>query len=325
MGIETTILEKFSVKTFLHNVQNESITHVYAVPPIVLYLASDPAMTREQLSSLRMVTSAAASLAPDLIRTVYDRLKVPVRQGFGLTESTGVSHVQVCMLHQNHLIVPQLNLFQQRWDRWGQAIGSTGPPFPHIEVKFIDEQGTPVSKGESELCMRGPTIFRGYHNNDEATARSITPDGWFKTGDIGLQDEDGNLFITDRLKDLIKYKGFQISPAEIESVLHGHPLVHDVAVIGLADQKIASEIPVAYVVIEETRKPTEQVAEELVAYVSGKLAPHKRLRGGIIPISEIPKSASGKIQKRVLRTRAEGVDQGKAIGATVYDDRSSKL
>lgn len=204
-------------------------------------------------------------------------------------------------------------------------MGSSGPPYPQIETKFIDEQGNPISKGQGELCLRGPTIFPGYHNNAEATAYSITPDGWFKTGDIGFQDEEGNLFITDRLKDLIKSKGFQIPPAEIESVLHEHPLVRDVAVIGLVVQKIASEIPVGYVVLEKTDKPTKQVAEELVAYVDGKLAPHKKLRGGIIPIGEIPKSASGKILKRILKTRAEGVDQGKAIGATIYEDRSSKL
>lgn len=190
---------------------------------------------------------------------------------------------------------------------------------------FIDEQGNQVSKGEGELCLRGPTIFPGYQNNPEATAQSITPDGWFKTGDIGFEDEEGNLFITDRLKDLIKFKGFQIHPTEIESVLHEHPLVHDAAVIGLLVQKIASEVPVAYVVLEKTDKPTNQVAEELVAYVDGKLAPHKRLRGGIIPIGEIPKSASGKILKRTLKPRTEGVDQGKAIGATIYEDRSSKL
>ncbi|KAJ5195685.1 hypothetical protein N7449_006164 [Penicillium cf. viridicatum] len=305
-GIETTIMEKFSVKSFLHNVQTESITHIYVSPPVVLYLAKDPAMTREQLSSLRMVTSGGAPLAPDLVRAVYDRLKIPVRQGFGLTESTAVSHMQ-------------------RWDRWGQALGSSGPPYPQVETKFIDEQGNPVSEGEGELCLRGPTIFPGYHNNAKATAHSITPDGWFKTGDIGFQDEEGNFFITDRLKDLIKFKGFQIPPTEIESVLHEHPLVHDVAVIGLVVQKIASEIPVAYVVLEKTDKPTKKVAEELVAYADGKLAPHKKLRGGIIPIGEIPKSASGKILKRILKTRAEGVDQGKAIGAAIYEDRSSKL
>jgi acyl-coenzyme A synthetase/AMP-(fatty) acid ligase len=203
-------------------------------------------------------------------------------------------------------------------------MGSNGPPLPEVEVKFIDDEGN-ETQGEGELCLRGPNIFRGYHNNAEATAKSITPDGWFMTGDIGYQDKDGNLYITDRIKDLIKYKGFQIPPAEIEGILHEHPLVDDVAVIGIHIDKIATEVPVAYVVLGENSKPQDEIAEQLVAYVAGKLAPHKRLRGGIIPIDEIPKSASGKILKRVLRVRAEGVDQGKALGAAIYDDRSSKL
>jgi 4-coumarate--CoA ligase len=203
-------------------------------------------------------------------------------------------------------------------------MGSNGPSLPRVEVKFIDEAGNQI-QGEGELCLRGPTIFRGYHNNAEATTRSITPDGWFMTGDIGYQDKDGNLYITDRLKDLIKYKGFQIPPAEIEGILHEHPLVHDVAVIGILVEKIATEVPAAYVVLGKPGKSPDEVGKELVAYVAGKLAPHKRLRGGIIPIDEIPKSASGKILKRGLRVRAESVDQGKALGAAIYDDRSSKL
>jgi 4-coumarate--CoA ligase len=186
-------------------------------------------------------------------------------------------------------------------------------------------QSKKIKGEEGELCLRGPTIFPGYHRNPEATARSFTPDGWFKSGDIGYQDAKGNMYITDRLKDLIKFKGYQIPPAEIESVLHENPLVHDAAVIGVYVDKIATEVPVAYVVFDKTDRPTEELAKELVAHVSERLAPHKRLRGGIIPISEIPKSPSGKILKRVLRDKATGVDHGKALGAMIWDDRSSKL
>lgn len=204
-------------------------------------------------------------------------------------------------------------------------MGSSGPAMPRVEVKFIDEQGNQIQEGEGELCLRGPTIFPGYHNNAKATAESITPDGWFGSGDIGHQDKEGNLYITDRLKDLIKFKGFQIAPAEIEGVLHEHPLVHDAAVVGVFIQKIASEVPVAYIVLEKTIHTSDQVAEELLTFVARKLAPHKRLRGGIIPIDEIPKGPSGKVLKRILRSRADGVDRGKALGATIYDDRTSKL
>ncbi|CAG8072699.1 unnamed protein product [Penicillium olsonii] len=306
MGLQTTVMEKFSVNELLKNVKTDSITHIYVAPPVVLHLAKNPSMTRGQLSSLRMITSGGAPLAPDLIRAVYDRLGVPVRQAFGLTESTAVAHIQ-------------------RWNRWKEAMGSNGPPMPSVEVKFINEEGNQIHRGEGELCLRGPTIFRGYHNNDEATSQSISSDGWFMSGDIGHQDENGNLYITDRLKDLIKFKGFQIPPAEIEGVLHEHPLVHDAAVVGVFIPKIASEVPIAYVVLAKTTQKPEQVAGELLAYVAEKLSVQKRLRGGIIPIGEIPKGPSGKILKRALRKRAEGVDEGKAIGAAIYDDRSSKL
>ncbi|KAJ5762534.1 uncharacterized protein N7511_005916 [Penicillium nucicola] len=305
MGLQTIIVEKYSISSFLRDVYNESITNVYVAPPIVLHLAKDPAMTRARLSSLRMVTSGGAPLPPGLIRAVHDRLKIPVRQAFGLTESTAISHTQ-------------------RWDKWNHAIGSNGPPLPGVEVKFINGRGDEV-QGEGELCLRGPTIFLGYRNNAEDTKKSITPDKWFMTGDIGYQDEESNLFLTDRLKDLIKYKGFQIPPAEIESVLHTHPFVHDVAVVGVFGQAIASEVPIAYVVLNEGTEGNQKVAEELIEYVAQKLAPHKRLRGGVIWVDEIPKGPSGKILKRVLKHRIEEMDRGKAVGAVVYEDISSKL
>lgn len=167
--------------------------------------------------------------------------------------------------------------------------------------------------------MRGPTIFRGYHNNQPATANALTADGWFRTGDVGYQDRGGNLYITDRLKDLIKFKGFQVPPTEIEGVLHEHQLVDDVSVVGVFNHDIASEVPLAYVVPKKTVAPSEAVARDLVAHVAGRLAASKRLRGGVIWIDQIPKSGAGKILKRVLKDRAETVDKGKAVGAMVYD------
>lgn len=167
--------------------------------------------------------------------------------------------------------------------------------------------------------MRGPTIFRGYHNNPTATEKALTADGWFRTGDIGYQDVDGNLYITDRLKDLIKFKGYQVPPTEIEGILHEHHLVDDVSVVGVFNHEIASEVPLAYVVPRKSVTPSEAVAKELIAHVAGRLAASKRLRGGIIWIDQIPKSGSGKILKRVLKDRAETIDKDKAVGAMVYD------
>lgn len=198
-------------------------------------------------------------------------------------------------------------------------MGSNGPPLDGVEVKFVDENDNVITEGEGELCMRGPTIFRGYHKNQAATEKSLTPDGWFKTGDIGYQDKDGNLYITDRLKDLIKFKGYQVPPTEIEGVLHEHPHVDDVTVVGVFNQDIASEVPLAYVVLKKTVKPTIEVAQQLVSHVASRLAASKRLRGGVIWTDQIPKSGSGKILKRVLKDRAETEDKGKAVGAMAYD------
>jgi acyl-CoA synthetase (AMP-forming)/AMP-acid ligase II len=172
-------------------------------------------------------------------------------------------------------------------------------------------------QGEGELCLRGPKIFLGYRNNAEATKESITLDRWFMTGVMVYQDEEGNLYLADRLKDLIKSKGFQTPLAEMESVLHGHPLVHDVAVLC---QKIASEVPVAYVVLNEGTEGKQQVTEELVGYVATKMAPHKRLRGGTIWIDEMPKGSSQACSETPGRRRGPK----ESSWCSVYEDRSSK-
>ena len=172
----------------------------------------------------------------------------------------------------------------------------------------MDPDGTEVPAGHTgELWIKGPNVFQGYHNNPEATKAALTSDGYFKTGDVGHQDADGNVFITDRVKELIKYKGFQVAPAELEGLLASHPLVDDVAVIGLYDRTQATEVPRAYVV---RRQVPNQVSErELAEWLAARVAPHKRLRGGIRFIDAVPKSPSGKILRRVLKARAE--EEGK--------------
>jgi 4-coumarate--CoA ligase len=130
-------------------------------------------------------------------------------------------------------------------------MGSNGPALPNQTVKFMSPDGQEVPIGtEGELWISGPNVFRGYHNNPEATSSSLTPDGFFKTGDIGYEDKDGNMYITDRVKELIKFKGFQVAPAELEGLLMGHDKVHDVAVVGIYDERIASEVPLAFVVLK---------------------------------------------------------------------------
>lgn len=166
----------------------------------------------------------------------------------------------------------------------------------------MSPDGVEVAQGkEGEIYVKGPNVFKGYHNNPEATASSITPDGFFKTGDIGYEDASGNMYITDRVKELIKYKGFQVAPAELEGLLVGCDLVDDVAVIGVYDERIASEIPLAFVVPAKGVKRSGKKAKEIVEFLGERVSNHKRLRGGVRFIDEIPKSASGKILRRVLK------------------------
>ncbi|KAH8147373.1 uncharacterized protein LAJ45_08529 [Morchella importuna] len=177
-----------------------------------------------------------------------------------------------------------------------------GTLLPNMTAKYVAEDGTELAPGQTgELWMKGPNIMLGYHNNPAATANAITPDGYFKTGDIGHQDEDGNFWITDRIKELIKYKGFQVAPAELEGLLLGHEKVADCAVTGVHIEAIATEVPRAYVVLAPGAAATE---EELLGFIDEKVANHKKLRGGIRFISEIPKSVSGKILRRVLKEQA---------------------
>lgn len=174
---------------------------------------------------------------------------------------------------------------------------------PDMEAKFVSEDGKELPFGETgELWVRGPNVMMGYLNNPAATANAITEDNYFKTGDIGHMDAEGNFWITDRMKELIKYKGFQVPPAELEGLLLGHEKVADCAVIGVHIESMATEVPRAYVVLAEGAKMTE---EELVKYIDERVAGHKKLRGGVKFIKEVPKSASGKILRRVLRLQAE--------------------
>ena len=166
--------------------------------------------------------------------------------------------------------------------------------------------GEEASAGEEgELWVKGPNVFKGYLNNPESTRNSFSTDGYFKTGDVGYQDEKGNVYITDRIKELIKYNAFQIAPAELEGILMSHPLITDAAVIGVVDKQRATEVPRAYLVATAGVPRNDATAKEIMLWTEDKLARHKRLRGGIVFVEEIPKSAAGKILRNVIRTRAK--------------------
>jgi 4-coumarate--CoA ligase len=194
----------------------------------------------------------------------------------------------------------------QPWHLWSTAVGSIGTLVPNMRQKFVDlATGRELAPGETgELYLSGPNVMLGYLNIADS---SITPDGYYPTGDVGHVDENGNVYITDRVKELIKYKGFPVAPAELEGLLVSNELVEDCAVVGVWDEEIASEVPRAYVVL---KKGVEQVAEKemerrIVEWTRGKVAPHKRLRGGVRVVESIPKSISGKILRREMRDRAK--------------------
>jgi acyl-CoA synthetase (AMP-forming)/AMP-acid ligase II len=246
-------------------------------PPIIVALAKHPLVERFDLSSLRAVFSGAAPLDADLQDDCASRIGCEVIQGYGLTETAPVTHAW----KQGEKVIP----------------GTVGRLLANTECKVLDVESG-AEAGDGELLVRGPQVMLGYLNNPTATAAMITDDGWLRTGDIVSCDDEGVFRIVDRLKELIKYKGYQVPPAELEGVLLTNPAIADAAVIGVADEE-AGEIPKAFVVLKPNVVLTPA---EVMDFVAGHVAPHKRVRACEF-IDEIPKSASGKILRRVLVER----------------------
>ena len=274
-GATIVTMPRFDLDGFLGLIAEHRVTLTYVVPPIALALAKHPAVDGADLSSVRMVMSGAAPLSDDLSKAVAKRVGAPTIQGYGMTELSPVTHVAPID---------------------SQKGGSIGPAIPGTECRIVDpETGEDAERGE--LWVRGPQVMVGYLNNEEATRETIDEDGWLHTGDIAEMDEEGHYAIVDRLKELIKYKGFQVPPAELEAILINHPCVADCAVIGVPDDE-AGELPKAFVVISD-----EAVTDdELMEFVAEKVSPQKKVRI-VERIEAIPKSASGKILRRELAGR----------------------
>jgi acyl-CoA synthetase (AMP-forming)/AMP-acid ligase II len=174
-----------------------------------------------------------------------------------------------------------------------------------------------VAEGEvGELYLRGPNIFLGYHNNPTATAECLSPDGWFRTGDVGFQDRVGNFYVTDRAKELTKYNGFQVAPAELEGILIGHDWVEDAGVVGFQSKDMHTELPLAFVVATAACKACKQSEDEkarqIVRWVDARVAYHKRLRAGVHFVTAIPKNPSGKVLRRLLKEEARKLQRANA-------------
>ncbi|RDW76943.1 hypothetical protein BP6252_04996 [Coleophoma cylindrospora] len=292
-GLELVVMSKFDLENFCRHIQHYKITMAYVVPPVLLQLAKSGIVDRFDLSSLRMMSSGAAPLSRELVDAVYKRLRVPIKQAYGLSETSPTTH-------------------SQPWDTWDKYIGSVGPLLANQIVKYMSPEEVELPLGTAgEIWIKGPNIFQGYLNNPQGTQNALTSDGYFKTGDIGYQDETGNLYITDRMKELIKYKGFQVPPAELEGHLLTHHDVEDVAVVGFYRKEMATEVPVAFVVLRNGIDGTPAKEKEIVQWLSSMVASHKRLRGGIRWAKKIPKSPSGKILRRVLRKEMEELSRAK--------------
>jgi acyl-CoA synthetase (AMP-forming)/AMP-acid ligase II len=278
-GATLVTMPRFDLEQFLTVLQDHRVTRAFVVPPIVLALAKHPLVDRFDLSALRLVVSGAAPLGADLEEACAKRLGCLVNQGYGLTESSPV-------------------LTAHPSDEARIRHGSAGQLLPNTEAKVVAvDGGEELGRNQTgELCFRGPQVMRGYLNRPEETARMLRPDGWLHTGDVGYVDDDGYVFVVDRVKELIKYKGLQVAPAELEAVLVSHPAVSDAAVVGMPDEE-AGEVPKAFVVAGGGLS-----AEEVSEYVAARVAPYKRVRA-VEFVEEIPKAPSGKILRRVLSRR----------------------
>jgi acyl-CoA synthetase (AMP-forming)/AMP-acid ligase II len=279
LGATVVTMPRFDLEQYLELVQRYGVSILHVVPPIALALAKHPIVDRFDLSKVRGAFSAAAPLGDAVARALHERLGFRVSQAYGMTEVSGASH-----------------LGPTTADKIKPASG--GRLMPNMECKIVDlSSGAELPVGESgEILLRGPIVMQGYFGQAGATAATIDGEGWLRTGDIGYVDADGDFFIVDRTKELIKYKGLQVAPAELESVLLGHPAIADACVIGVADEA-AGEVPKAFVV-----KRGEVDAAQVMAWVAERVAPHKKVRF-VEFVTELPKSATGKLLRRVLIER----------------------
>ena len=276
VGATIVTMPRFDLDQCLRAIETHRVTYAYVVPPIVLALARNPLVDKYDLRSVRTLFSGAAPLSVEVAEAAARRIGCSITQGYGMTEASPCTHAT----------------------RVGDTAG-VGEAMPNTEAKLVDlATGSELGPNEEgEICVRGPQVMKGYLNRPDATAAMIDADGWLHTGDVGYADTQGRFFIVDRVKELIKYKGMQIAPAELEALLLTHPAVADAAVIPLADEE-AGQVPKAFVVLR-----SETTCEEIQAFVAVRVAPYKKLRY-VEVIDAIPRSPSGKILRRVLAGRA---------------------
>ncbi|XP_028523524.1 uncharacterized protein LOC107999998 [Apis cerana] len=271
------LMRDYNTDKLLNSIQKYKITHLPLVPPILVAILKHPMLSNFDFSSVKEILCGALPLPLDIANELKRRTKVKnIRNGYGMTELTVVS-----------------NLSERSCKD-----ASIGPPLPGFKCKVVSmETGETLGAGKvGEICFAGDQIMLGYYKNPKSTAETIDERNWLHTGDLGYFTEDGGLYVTGRIKEIIKYKGFQVAPSEIEALLLTHSSVKDVAVLGKPDE-VSGELPMAVVV----RQPGQNVtAEEIVDFVKRNLSPQKWLRGGVKFVETLPKTPSGKVLRRQL-------------------------
>jgi len=284
-GARLVLMERFEPARCLHLIQEQGITILYSVPQVLAALSDWPQLGDYDLHTVRFTQCGAAPVPPALAYRFQDRTQITVMTSYGLTEAAPGTHSNPV------------------YDRRLIKVETIGLPIHDTKQKIVDIETGQIELGvgeEGELIIQGPQVMQGYWKTPEATAEALR-NGWLYTGDIGWRDEEGYVTITDRKKELIKYKGFSVAPAQLEALLLEHPAVADVAVIAKSSEE-AGEIPKAFVVLR--RGYESQSAEELMAWANGKLATYKNVRE-IEFIDAIPRNPSGKILRRVLKEQEQ--------------------
>ncbi|KAH7119862.1 acyl-CoA synthetases/AMP-acid ligases II [Dendryphion nanum] len=292
IGSYNILMKKFSLDGFLELSAQINATAFRILPTIAVAIAKQTSFDLSLLSSVKHIMCSGAALPPPIINFFNQKFAgAPIFQGYGMTE-TNITMLKAESAHH---------------------VGSVGKLFANVEARIVDDNGKDVEAGEQgEMLVRGPSVFRRYMGNDEATKETFDGD-WMRTGDVVRVDEEGYWWLTERKKELIKYKGNQVAPAELEALLNSHPDVREGAVCALWDGDQGTEIPIAYVSLtpEALRKEQQVVLASIRNHVDSKVAPYKKLRGGVVVLDDIPKSGNGKILRRLLPARLARERQSK--------------
>lgn len=281
------VMTTFVYEDFLRTIQTQRITELHVAPPILVLMNKSPLTADYDLSSVTRIVSGAAPLSLGLQNTCTTRFNTDIRQGWGMTELTCTGTTVPSGLKDE--------------------TGSVGPILVNCEAELRDENGKEVATGErGEMYVRGPNVSPGYWRNEEATKATMLEGGWLRTGDVAINDEKGWFWIVDRLKELIKVSGLQVAPAELEAVLLGHPAIADAGVVGVSDSFDGLEKPRAYVLPKSLDASKPGISgKQVQEWIEEKVAKHKYLTGGVVFVNEVPKSAAGKIQRKILREWAK--------------------